>query len=107
MSAICSSQRRPRSRKFSPSASNSTSFQPTPMPSVMRPPLSTSTSAACLATSAVWRWGRIRMPVTNRMRSVTAARCPKSTKGSWNMSSIWYQPDQPGRTEVSAPSTWS
>ena len=29
---------------------------------------------ACFATRTVWRWGRIRIPVTSSMRSVTAPR---------------------------------
>src|SRR5438067_2118840 len=70
--SICSSIRRPRVRKSSPSASNSTGFQPTATPSRSRPPESTSTAAACLATSAVWRCGRIRMPVTSSSRRATA-----------------------------------
>src|SRR6266487_4677036 len=36
-----------------------------PTPRRKRPRVSTSTAAACLATSAVWRWGRITMPVTS------------------------------------------
>ena len=65
MTSICSSERRPRLWKSSPRASYSTSFQPIPIPNRRRPPVSTSTSAACLAMSAVWRWGVIRMPVTS------------------------------------------
>ena len=72
--AICSALRRPRFSKVSSRASNSTAFQPTPMPRRSRPPLSTSIWAACLATSAVCRCGRMRMPVARVSRLVTAAR---------------------------------
>ena len=49
-----------RDRRSSlPSASYSTGFQPTPMPSRKRPSHKMSTSAACLATSAVCRCGRM------------------------------------------------
>ena len=58
----------PRLWNSSPSASYSTGFQPTPTPRRNRPPLSTSTSAACLATSAVCRCGRMMTPVTSSMR---------------------------------------
>ncbi|MEK7216219.1 MAG: hypothetical protein AAB289_11540, partial [Chloroflexota bacterium] len=51
--AICSSIRSPLSWMSDPDASNSTSFQRSPTPSHSRPPLSTSTSAACFPTSAV------------------------------------------------------
>ncbi len=81
--AICSSMRAPRFVKRSPRASNSTAFQPTPTPRRSRPAESTSTAAACFATSAVCRWGRIRIPVTSSTRRVAAARKPNSTNGSW------------------------
>src|SRR5947207_15630887 len=51
MTSTCSSERRPRLWKFSLSPTNSTSFQPTPMPRRKRPPHSTSRQAACFATS--------------------------------------------------------
>jgi hypothetical protein len=56
------------------SPSYSTAFRPIPTPSRRRPPLSTSTAAACLATSAVWRWGRMSTPVTNSSDDVSPAR---------------------------------
>ena len=71
---ICSSCRAPRVRKSCPSASYSTWFQPIPTPSRSRPPDSRSTSAACRATSAVWRCGRTNIPVANRIRSVIAGQ---------------------------------
>src|SRR5690606_26303254 len=74
ISAICSSLRMPRSPNSLPSPSYSTLFQPTPTPSRSRPPLRTSTSAACLATSAVCRCGRITTPVTSSSEVVCPAR---------------------------------
>jgi len=59
--------------EFDPSASNSTQFQPTPTPRRSRPPDRTSIAAACFATSAVWRCGRIRTPVESSSRVVRAA----------------------------------
>ena len=68
--------------KLSPSASYSTAFHPVPIPRRSLPPLRTSTVAACLATRTVWRCGRITIPDTSSMLSVTPARYPKRTKGS-------------------------
>ena len=51
--------------KSSLSASYSTLFQPTPTPSLSRLPDRIATSAACLATSTVWRCGRITTAVTS------------------------------------------
>ena len=70
--------------KSSPSASYSSGFQPTPSPSRKRPPESMSTSAACFAASAVWRWGRMMIPVVSSIVRVHAAMKPNSTNGSWN-----------------------
>ena len=72
-SPTCSSSRRPRVEKSSPSASYSTVFHPSPMPRRKRPSVSRSTSAACFATSAVWRCGRMMIPVTSSI-GVSAAR---------------------------------
>ena len=107
-SPTCSSRRRPRVRKSSPSASYSTRFQPLPTPRISRPPESRSTSAACLATSAVWRWGRISTPVASSMRAVCPASQAKSASGSWKGCRQSYGPGQgPPRSAGSAPSTWS
>ena len=84
MSGIWASMRLPRVWKSSPSASYSSGFQPTPSPSRSRPPESMSTSAACLAASAVWRCGRMMMPVVSSIVRVHAAMKPNSTNGSWN-----------------------
>ena len=73
-SAICSSERSPRLPNSLSSPSYSTAFQPTPTPSRSRPPLRTSTSAACLATRAVCRCGRITTPVTSSSEVVSPAR---------------------------------
>jgi hypothetical protein len=51
-------------------------------------PDSRSTSAACRATSPVWRCGRTRTPVAKRIRSVIPARWANITSGSWN-GSYW------------------
>ena len=53
------------------------------MPSLTRPPLSTSTCAACLATNAVCRCGRMMMPVVNSRLVVIAAKNAISVNGSW------------------------
>ncbi len=74
ISSTCSPNRLPRLVKFSPSASYSTAFQPSPTPSRSRPSLSRSTSAACLATSTACRCGRMMTPVTSSSVVVTAAR---------------------------------
>ena len=57
-----------------PSASYSTGFQPCPIPRRNRPPVRMSTSAACFATSAVWRCGRMTIPVTSSSVGAIAAR---------------------------------
>ncbi len=67
------SSRRPRLAKSWPSASYSTQFHPVPTPSRSRPCESRSTSAACWATSTVWRCGRINTPVASSIRLVIAA----------------------------------
>ena len=59
------------SRTIRSSASYSTQFQPVPTPSRSRPPESSATSAACFATSAVWRCGRMITPVASSSRVVT------------------------------------
>ena len=66
-----------------PSASYSTWFQPTPTPRRSRPPLNMSTSAACLATTPVWRCGRMSTPLHSLMFLVTAAMKAIVVKVSW------------------------
>src|SRR3546814_1989123 len=65
----------------------SSDLQPRPTPKRSRPPDSTSTSAACLATSAVCRCGRIITAGASSSVRVTAARNPSVTNGSWNIRS--------------------
>jgi hypothetical protein len=81
--STCSSRRRARALKGWPRASNSSAFQPMPSPARTRPPLSTSSSAYCLATSTVGRCGAIRMEVASSRRSVAPATKPSSTITSW------------------------
>ena len=45
------------------------------------PPLGRSTSAACFATSTVWRWDSMMTPLTRSRRSVIPTGKPKSTVG--------------------------
>ena len=61
--ATCSSRIAPRRSNETPSAAYSTLFHPIPRPKRNRPPHSRSTSAACLASNAVCRWGLIRIEV--------------------------------------------
>ena len=51
----------------------STWFQSIPTSSPTRWPERRSTSAACSATSGVWRCGRVKNPVVKRRRSVMPA----------------------------------
>jgi hypothetical protein len=81
-SPICSSCLAPRVRKSCPRASYSTWFQPTPTPRRSRPPDSRSTSAACRATSAVWRCGRTRTPVAN-LQDYVWSGVARASAGSW------------------------
>ncbi|SHY22755.1 Uncharacterised protein [Mycobacteroides abscessus subsp. abscessus] len=76
----------PLSAKSTPNASYSTGFQPTPTPTVSRPPDSRSTCAACLATNTVCRCGNTNTLIINS-RAVTPARYAKAVSGSWNASS--------------------
>jgi len=52
------------------------------MPSVKRPPLSTSSDAICLASTTGLRCGMITIPVARRIRSVTAAAYVSPMNGS-------------------------
>jgi hypothetical protein len=89
------------------SASYSTVFHPTPTPSRNRLPDRIATSAACLATSTVWRCGRMRIAVTSSTVVVHAARNPNSTIGSWNAVFESYGPSKPPGRLRSTPTTWS
>ena len=105
--AICSSLRAPRLWKSLSSPSYSTSFQPTPTPSRSRPPLRTSISAACLATSAVCRCGRISDAGDQLQRRGQAGQVAEEDEDFVERILGAYAPVQPGRTEASAPRTWS
>ena len=64
----------PRSAKgVVTTASNSDCSQPAPMPTVSRPPESTSMVASILAASTAGRCGTTSTASTSRMRSVLAA----------------------------------
>ena len=76
MTRTCSAERRPRLWKFSLRPMNSTSFQPTPIPSRNRPPHSTSSEAACFATSTAWRCARIKTPTAKPILCVQPDRKP-------------------------------
>ena len=63
ITSMYSSVRRPRRSNGTPSASNSSRIQPTPMPSSTRPPDRRSRVATSFASTSGLRCGRIRMPV--------------------------------------------
>ena len=81
ISSTCSSERLPRLWKFSFKPTYSTGFQPMPMPKRKRPPDSTSREAACLATSAVCRCGRIITWVENSIFARAGAQEPEHHEG--------------------------
>jgi len=105
ITAICSAWRAPRVLQSMKRASYSTWFHPTPTPSRSRPPLRISTSAACLATTPVCRWGRMSTPLHSLIVVVTAAIKAKVVKVSWNGSFSLYIGFQSPRG--AAPKTWS
>ncbi len=63
-------------------ASNSSSSQPTPMPSSTRPPERRSRVAISLATMIGLRTGSTRMPVASRIVVVAAATNASQMSGS-------------------------
>src|SRR5262249_59601701 len=63
-----SSIRAPRSRKGTPSMSNSSVSQPAATPTSTRPPDSTSSVASSLARTTGWRYGRTITEEERRMR---------------------------------------
>ena len=105
ITCTCSSERLPRLWKFSFRPTYSTGFQPTPMPKRKRPPDSTSSEAACLATSAVCRCARIMTWVENSIVLVQALRNPNITNGSWKKSFEVLRAPQSGRLATLTPST--
>ena len=81
MSSI-SSVRRPRSDLWTPTASYSASFQPTPPPRTTRLSLRNWSVASSLARSTGLRSGMIRIEVPSRTRSVTPAATASDRIGS-------------------------
>ena len=61
---------------------NSSGSQPLPMPRSSRPPDSTSTVAACLASSSGDANGWQTVATPSRIEDVAAARNPSETSGS-------------------------
>ena len=82
IAATYSAVRAPRRANGTPSASNSSRDQPTPTPSVSRPPLRTSSDAACLATSTGLCSGRSSTPVARAIVRVAAAAKLRPMSGS-------------------------
>jgi hypothetical protein len=80
--ATASSVRAARSAKGTPTASNSSSSHPTPMPRRTRPPESASSVASSLASTTGLRWGRISTPVASLTVVVAAGRYASHTRGS-------------------------
>ena len=68
-----SSIRAPRSWNGTPRAANSSASQPTPTPSVTRPPDRWSSVAISFAVTTTLRCGSTSTPVASRIRSVRAA----------------------------------
>ena len=74
----------PRREKSMPSASYSSRCQPVPTPRSSRPRESTSSVAACLASSTAGRSGAIKMPVARRTRAVADATAASTMSGSYH-----------------------
>ena len=72
----------PRCSKSIPSASYSSRCHPVPTPRSSRPRESTSSVAACFASSTAGRSGAIRMPVASRTRDVADAIAASTISGS-------------------------
>ena len=83
MSSI-SSVRFPRSDLWTPTASYSASFQPTPAPRIIRFSDRNWRVASSLASITGLRSGMIRMEVPRRTRSVTPAATASAARGSRN-----------------------
>ena len=82
MASMYSSPRGPRSWNGTPRALNSSSSQPTPRPSMRRPPDRWSIELACLARYNGFVWDRMLIPVPKRMVDVAAAAQVMATSGS-------------------------
>ena len=87
---------RARSAMDTPSALSSGSTQPTPTPTVSRPPDRKSIDDSCLASNTGWRWGNTISPKPSRTRVVSAARWASATTASSRScvaGSVWRQGD--------------
>ena len=82
MTAMASSVKAPRSANGAPIAVVSFSIDPTPTPMVSRPPLSTSSVAAVLASRIGLWYGSTSTEVPRRTRSVRAATWLRTVSGS-------------------------
>ena len=81
MSSI-SSVRLPRSALWTPTASYSASFQPTPAPRIIRLSDRNWSVASSFARSTGLRSGMTRIDVPSLTRSVTPAATPSAIRGS-------------------------
>lgn len=85
MTPIASSVRGPRSAGSTWQPRNSAGYSPpTPTPIATRPPVSTSSSAACLATITGWYSGasRTAVPTVARSDSVASVASPVIASGT-------------------------
>nr|WP_246273170.1 hypothetical protein [Phytohabitans houttuyneae] len=82
MAVRYSSVIRPRSRNGAPTAANSGSDQPTPVPRMNRPPVNWSMLLAMRATSSGWRYGTIVTVVPSSSRSVSPPSHASVVNGS-------------------------
>ena len=88
MASMYSSARAPRRSNGTPSASNSSSSQPTPMPRSSRPPDRWSSDDACLAKYSALAWVTMLTPVPSRRRSVAPAMNVRAMNGSVKPASV-------------------
>ncbi len=82
MRSMDSSVRAPRSRFGTPTAANSSSIQPEPTPSTIRPSDSRSSDASSWASTTGWRYGTTSTLVPIVIRSVAPATTPITAMGS-------------------------
>ena len=73
-----------------PVLSYSGTFQPAPIPSSSRPPLSRSSVAISWASTTGWRRSLLKTKVPRRKRVVTAAATPSAAIGA-NWSTRWSE----------------
>ena len=79
-----------------PAAANSSGIHPMPRPRSNRPPDSTSTVAACLASSTGETNGRLITATPSLIREVLAAAYPSATIGSSTLRYTGSIPDPSG-----------